>query len=248
MIYDSPKNPDETPSFPRELLLNFGKTGMGKSNYMKGFLETLPRTIILDPLGEYQAREFEDVRGMIDFLESENVKGDPEKPFRIKTCNLLDLEAVCEICADGDKKNDPNAMRNVTLVIEEAQRCLPPSRIEIPDALQRIIFLGRHFGRSLAIAAQRPSIVHIAARSQWTRIVTFNLTETGDVGWLKSTSGYDIENENDIRKLPVGDYFEITPGSFERKRAPLYVPKKTRKEEESSDGILAMLSAFNLQT
>lgn len=219
---------------PREISLVFGKTGMGKSNYIKGYLASLRRVIILDPLDEYPGMEFEDVGDMIDYLERENVKGDPKKNFCVKSCNILDLDALGEIVADGDRKDDPNAMRDVTFIIEEAQRCLPTSRQELPDSLQRIIFLGRHFGRSLVIAAQRPSIVHIGARSQWTRIVTFNLTETGDVGWLKSVSGYDIEGftpdglEGDIRKLGVGNYFEITPGSFEAKRAPLYTP--SRKE------------------
>ena len=105
--------------------------------------------------------------------------------------------------------------------------------------------MGRHFLRSLVIAAQRPSIVNIAARSQWTRIVSFNLTEDSDVGWLRSVSGYDIEHENDIRKLPIGEYFEITPGKFERKNAPLYIPKR-RREEKPQSGIDGIFSLFNL--
>jgi hypothetical protein len=214
----------------REISLVFGKTGSGKSNYIKTYLDDLNRVIIMDPLDEYPAQEFQDVSEMVDYLESvegtfwNNGKKE-RKPFRVKSCNILHLEAIGEI-VDG--------MEDVTFIIEEAQRCLPASRQDLPDSLQRIIFLGRHFGRSLVVAAQRPSIVHIAARSQWTRIVTFNLTEVGDVRWLEGTSGYDVQTEHDIRKLPVGDYFEITPGGFERKRAPLYVPRKTRKEEDVS--------------
>jgi DNA helicase HerA-like ATPase len=138
-------------------------------------------------------------------------------------------------------------MEDVTFIIEEAQRCLPASRQDLPDSLQRIIFLGRHFGRSLVVAAQRPSIVHIAARSQWTRIVTFNLSEVGDVRWLEGTSGYDVQTDHDIRKLPVGDYFEITPGGFERKRAPLYVPRKSGKGEDVKS-FRDTFSFLNLQT
>lgn len=221
-----------TNKFSREITLVFGKTGMGKSNYLKTYLQTLKRVIILDPLDEYPAKEFENVEDMLSYIEAN------EKEFCVKSCNILDLEVMGEIV---DSLND------VTFIIEEAQRCLPASRQDLPDSLQRIIFLGRHFGRSLVIAAQRPSIVHIAARSQWTRIVTFNLTEVGDVKWLEGTSGYDVENENDIRKLPVGEYFEITPGGFERKHAPLYVPKRG-KEEESESGFAALFSSFNLQT
>ncbi len=204
---------------PREISLVFGKTGMGKSNWIKVYLASLKRVIILDPLDEYPALEFTDIGDMIDYLENNKV-------FKVKSCNILDLEALGEIV---------DSMVDVTFIIEEAQRCLPASRQELPDSLQRIIFLGRHFGRSLVIAAQRPSIVHIAARSQWTRIVSFNLTEVNDVRWLEGTSGYAVDGENeygdaDIRKLPVGTYFEITPGGFETKRAPLYKPPRKERE------------------
>ena len=242
------KVPDLPVTPEREISLVFGKTGMGKSNFLKGYLSSLNRVIILDPLDEYPGLEFERISDMIDYLQNENVKYDLKKSFCVKSCNILDLEALGEIVSDGDRKDDPNAMREVTFIIEEAQRCLPASRQELPDSLQRIIFLGRHFERSLVIAAQRPSIVHIAARSQWNRIVSFNLTEDADVSWIRNTSGYDIENsENDIRKLPVGDYLEITPGGFERKHAPLYVPRR-RREEESKDCFSDLFGPFNLQT
>jgi len=222
----------------REIALVFGKTGMGKSNYIKTYLDSLKRVIILDPLDEYPAIEFQDIGDMVDYLEgAEGMEEDNKarKPFRVKSCNILHLEALGEI-VDG--------MRDVTFIIEEAQRCLPASRQDLPDSLQRIIFLGRHFGRSLVVAAQRPSIVHIAARSQWTRIITFNLTEIGDVRWIEGTSGYDVQNEADIRKLPVGTYFEITPGSFETKQAPLYKPKKYRGGREEESGLKNVFDLF----
>ena len=215
---------------PREISLVFGKTGMGKSNYIKGYLSSLKRVIILDPLDEYPAMEFTDPEEMLDYLEG-------KETFCVKSCNILDLEVIGEIV---------DSMRDVTFIIEEAQRCLPASRQDLPDSLQRIIFLGRHFGRSLVIAAQRPSIVHIAARSQWTRIVTFNLTEVNDVRWLEGTSGYDVQGENDIRKLPIGDYFEITPGGFEKKHAPLFIPRRGKEEKSCSDRMGDLLSLLTL--
>jgi len=233
MIEIQPEKPET--SIAREIALIFGKTGMGKSNYIKTYLSELKRVIILDPLDEYPAIEFQNLEDIVSHIEmnEKNPKG-----FCVKSCNILHLESLGEIV---DSLND------VTFIIEEAQRCLPASRQELPDSLQRIIFLGRHFGRSLVIAAQRPSIVHIAARSQWTRIVTFNLTEVGDLQWLKGTSGYDLDTEDDIRKLPVGEYFEITPGGLERKTAPLYIPKR-RREAAAPFDLMSLLTSFNLQT
>jgi DNA helicase HerA-like ATPase len=222
----------------REIALVFGKTGMGKSNYIKTYLSALKRVIILDPLDEYPALEFQDINEMIDYLEgAEGMEegNKSRKGFCVKSCNILHLEALGEI-VDG--------MRDVTFIIEEAQRCLPASRQDLPDSLQRIIFLGRHFGRSLVVAAQRPSIVHIAARSQWTRIITFNLSEIGDVRWIEGTSGYDVQNEFDIRKLSVGTYFEITPGSFETKTAPLYIPRRVKGGKEDQSGLKNVFDLF----
>jgi DNA helicase HerA-like ATPase len=220
---------ENAPPNQREISLVFGKTGMGKSNWLKVYLQSLRRVIILDPLDEYPAQEFTDAEEMLEHVAS-------KKEFKVKSCNILDLEVLGEIV---DSLND------VTFLIEEAQRCLPASGQGLPDSIQRIIFLGRHFGRSLLIAAQRPSIVNIAARSQWTRIVTFNVTETTDVKWLKDQSGYPLDVEPDIRKLPVGEYFEITPGNLEVKNAPLYIPR--RKEEKESE-LSKLLSVFSPST
>ena len=229
----------------REISLVVGKTGMGKSNYLKGYLQTLRRSIIIDPLDEYPGIEFESIRDMIEYLESIDAKN-LKTEFCVKSCNVLDLEYLGEIVSDGDRKDDPNAMRDIYFIIEEAQRCIPASGERLPESLKKIIFQGRHHQRHLIIAAQRPSLVNIMARSQWNRIVAFNLTESADVAWIANTSGFDIESDDDIRKLPVGEYFEITPGSFERKNAPLYIPKR-RKEEEKTSGIMSLFESFNFQ-
>lgn len=218
------------PEYQREIGLVFGKTGMGKSNYLKGYLTTLRRAIVLDPLDEYPAVEIPDMETMFDHVTS-------NETFRVKSTNIMDLEIMGEMV---------DSIPDVTFIIEEAQRCLPPSRTDLPESIQRIIFQGRHFGRSLVIAAQRPSIVHIAARSQWTRICSFNLTEVNDVKWLEGTSGYSLDDEPDIRKLTVGTYLEITPGSLEQKLAPLYVPKKSKQEGGGAYRLENIFSQFSI--
>jgi DNA helicase HerA-like ATPase len=221
----------------REISLVFGKTGSGKSNYIKTYLAELSRIIIIDPLNEYPGRPFTDIGEMMDYLEP-LAEPKPENKFCVKSCNAEDLEPISEIV---------NVLDDVTFIIEEAQRCLPASNEKLPDAFNRIIFQGRHFGRSLAIAAQRPSIVNIRARSQWTRVISFNLTEPSDVGWLEHVSGYNLTDsqENDIRKLPVGKYIEITSGDLEVKQAPLYNPPRGKEDDNKSIAAFFESFAFN---
>jgi DNA helicase HerA-like ATPase len=248
MIDEKQKLPDAIENPEREVVFVAGKTGFGKSNYLKGYLSELKRVIILDPLAEYPGLEFDDIAGMISHLESINAKN-LKTEFCVKSCNVLDLENLCEIVADGDRRDDPNAMRDIHFIVEEAQRCIPASGERLPEALKKIIFQGRHFKRHIIIAAQRPSLVNIMVRSQWNRIVAFNLTEPADTDWIRNTSGFDIESEDDIKMLPMGDYLEITPGSIERKHAPLYIPKREKMEAASPfDELMDIFSMFNLQT
>lgn len=218
----------KSPEIQREITLVFGKTGMGKSNWNKVYLGTLPRVIILDPLDEYPGIEFDDLGDMIDFIEA-----NPER-FIVKSADILNLEGLSEIAL---------GIGNCHFIIEEAQRCLPASNYPLPESFKSLIFQGRHTGNSIIVSAQRPSIVNIAARSQWTRIISFNLTETADVGWLEQTSGYSIRGETDIRKFRVGEHLEITPGEISRKVAPLYVPR--RKEVEKRQDFSNVIRLFD---
>ena len=210
---------------PREITLVFGKTGMGKSNWIKVLLSELKRVIILDPLGEYPGDEFEDTEDLFD-----NISGKEE--FLVKSSDVLELGTLSEISL---------AMKNTHLIVEEAQRCLPASNSPLPEGFKKLIFQGRHTGNSLIVAAQRPSIVNIAARSQWTRIISFNLTETADVTWIEQTTGYPIRSETDIRKLTVGEHFEITPGSIEKKKGPEFKPRRGEEEKrERFNNVVAL--------
>ena len=183
----------------REIVLVLGKTGTGKSTYMMHHVAAEPRTLILDPLGEYPGVEYEDVLDMLDDCAG-------QERFRARTESVLDLDDLARIAF---------ALKNVSLVVDEAQRSMPQSGRDLPPAVEDIIYRGRHANVSLYLVAQRPTTVHIAPRSQWTRIISFNQSEVSDVSWIESTSGYSLDR---IRTLSVGEYIEITPSGFEFKR------------------------------
>lgn len=185
----------------REILLVVGKTGTGKSYWMKDYVSQLKRVIILDPMDEYPGILYEDIEDVMDAI-------DGKETFRVRTANLPDLPDLCKIAM---------ACTDVHLVVEEAQRAIPPSGKELPEDLKDVIFRGRHHAVSLCMVSQRPSKIHIDPRSQWTRIVTFAQNESVDVDWMEQTSGFDI---GDLRHLGIGHYLEITPGTLER-RSPI---------------------------
>lgn len=159
-------------------------------------LKEYNRVIIIDPMDEYTAQEFDDLGDMVDHITSHKI-------FRCKTINTSEFESLCLVCME---------VGNITLVIEEAQRVLP-SRSQMPEAFEDVIFRGRHRAVNVVLVAQRASSVNINVRSQYSRIVTFNQSERADVQWLEDVSGYDLP---DLKDLSIGEYYDITPKKCEK--------------------------------
>lgn len=190
----------------RSITLDFGKTGMGKTVWAQQHVKTLRRVIVYDPLGEYRdgVVPFYDVAELIEHCAKYRV-------WRVSLAMAApeDFPMLCRVA---------QAAGNCTLVVEEAQRILPPGPPP-PSEFTELVYRGRHTRTSLLIVSQRPSTVHIAARSQWTRIVSFSQSEVADVEWMRKTSGFDALVE--ARDLPRLHYFDITPGGIERKKLAL---------------------------
>ena len=181
----------------RDIILVYGKTGMGKTCWTRTFLRSLPRVFVMDPIVEYEGLLFGDLGDMI-----EHVIRYPT--FRARTEFVDDFPMLCSVAL---------AAGRCWLVVEEAQRVLPASRRELPASFQDIVYRGRHKQISLLMVSQRPSTVHIAARSQWTRIITFNQTETADLAWLESVSGFELDPQG----LRPFEYYDIAPSGCQKK-------------------------------
>lgn len=197
----------------RAITLAFGKTGMGKTLWTQGYVRTLRRCIILDPLMEYRdAAAFDDVTELIDHLQR----------YRVFRVSMLDPSVFPMLCRVA------SAVTDCTLVVEEAQRILPP-HTELPPEFAELVYRGRHTRTSLVIVSQRPTTVHIAARSQWTRLITFSQSESADVKWIENVSGFDV----DPSTLPQFEYFDVTPQGFARNR--LVVSRRREKIARPAD-------------
>jgi hypothetical protein len=191
----------------REIVLVTGKQGMGKTWWTRRYLRTRPRVIVLDPMREHDGVLFDDAAGLIRHVHTYH-----QGRFRVRSEWAHDgptLAATAMVAG------------HCTLVLEEAQRSLP-ARGDLNPAIADVIYRGR--GRppknlpdvTLVLVSQRPATVHIAARSQWTRLVIFKQTEGADTRWLAEQTPLGER----AAALGPGEYFEVTPYSEEVKRLP----------------------------
>lgn len=202
----------------RDVELVFGKTGMGKTFWTRSRLRTMSRALIMDPQGEYRAAEsFEDVGRIAERLQRER------HVFRFSTSNVEEFDLLCD-CA--------MAVGRVWLIVEEAQRVLPEGSGKPPRSFTDVIYRGRHPEVSLLVVSQRPTTVHISARSQWSRIVTFNQTERNDTAWIQSVSGFDV----DPTTLRRGEYFDITSAGWRKGKLDLPAPGRISSEGRTYNG------------
>lgn len=181
----------------RDIVSVFGMTGMGKTRWTRAFLRDKPRVIIMDPMVEHDGLLFDDLGALIDHVMH-------YRTFRVRVEFPDDFAMLCAIAY---------AARDCWLVIEETQRVLPQSRIEPPASFLDIVYRGRHRRVNLLMVSQRPSTVNIAARSQWSRLITFRQSEPADVAWFTNVTGFDL----DPQSLPQSWYYDVTPGGYEKK-------------------------------
>lgn len=170
----------------REVVIILGKTGFGKSTWLKHYCDRFTRIFAFDPFGKFPAN-YSGEDFILDTAASGNFE--PGHNFRVGSFNRNDLDLLGALAfMSGD----------CLLVIEEAGFIWGKGE-RIPDWLQEIVFLGRHKNVSLAITAQRAAYIPIDLRSQANRLVTYWQTEMNDVGWLENYLG---ERVNEIPALP----------------------------------------------
>ena len=181
----------------RDIILVYGTTGAGKTRWTRAYLKTLSRVIILDPMREHRGELFDNPVDMARHIERHGL-------FKVRSEFVDDFPVLCYVAL---------AATRCALVVEEAQRAIPSGAGELSPWFEDIVYRGRHRDVSLICVSQRPSTVHIVARSQWTRIICFHQTEGQDVKWLENVSGFDVP----AHELQPGEYFDITPrGMVER--------------------------------
>jgi len=171
-------------------------TGMGKTWYTRAMLRSMHRAVIMDPQDEY--REFERIDDIGALLES------MARPvFRVTHAEPGNFPWLCRGARSAGR---------CWIIIEEAQLIMPANE-RPPSEFLDVIYRGRHQEVSVALVAQRPTTVNIAARSQWSHLITFKQMERADVQWLESVVGFSLP----VQELQRGEYLHVTGGNVRRK-------------------------------
>lgn len=199
----------------RDVVLVYGKTGMGKSRWTRRYLQGCRRVICVDPMREHAGQLFEDIGELIGHVR--------EYPtFRVRTEWPPDTNVLAAVsmaandprkwCEHHDTPGHRCTIPELTYVVEESGRSIP-ARGELHPAIEDLVYRGRHHRVTPVLISQRPSTVHIIARSQWTRLIAFHQTEGADVGWLSEQTG---EPDEAFSALQPGEYFDATPTGIRR--------------------------------
>lgn len=176
----------------RKVLLVLGKTGSGKSYYVKSLLEGISRLIIFDPRHEYTGgMVFEDFYTFRDYV-ADHIE---EEEFRY-ICRFMDDEeynyAAELVWIIGD----------CTLVLEESELFLSSFDRDPKLPINFLVSQGRHHSVGIIAISRRPSELSIKLRSVVDVWVSFNQTEPKDLSYCEYM-GLNVER---IPILKVGEY------------------------------------------
>lgn len=167
----------------RIITLVVGKTGYGKSFYVKSELVTIfPRHVIFDLMSEY-------VEG-IDF----NPKGyeiftDIEDFYEFMYQHTEDkrLRVICQFDDQCDYEyafKVTYASENTAVIIEEIANFITPHKIVVE--LESLIRFGRHKSTSIVATTQRINDLHPLFLNNADILVAFNLSDRNDIKRLQS--------------------------------------------------------------
>jgi hypothetical protein len=181
---------------PNEIIFVCGQRGSGKSYWTKKLVRSLPRCIVFDSLGEYEAdQRIYDLEEMVDFLIADQTN---EKLFTIAYDTHLGAEDFPLFC------RAILARGNVHLVIEELDLYCKPLSTD-PEFL-KLLKYGRHYGIQIIGVSRRPAEVSRDFTSQATRFITFGNREPRDIQYFRSVFGNEADR---IKTLPQFHYLDI---------------------------------------
>lgn len=175
----------------REIKLVFGKTGSGKSYFVKNeLLKNYSRIVIVDPQFEYEeGLVFTSIQDLSTFY----LEHRPEKfTFIARFKSDRDIELLFRWCY---------IIGNLVLVVEEAEQYISPYTKS--SNFLKLVRYGRHKAVSIIGVARRLSELSTDFKSQVNTIYSFKQTLPLDLKLAEQLGLYNLD------KLPVYQYNSV---------------------------------------
>lgn len=194
----------------------WGRSGSGKSTYVKAMFGARARLVVFDPLDEYRELpgfvRATSIRGVRDAMAKRWGAG-----FRIAYIPAAGAEAArlselsWLLCKAQARFKAGQDSREITLVVEEMNTCFPVHGLS-PDIMGfgEICSRGRHYGIEVAGVSQRIAEVNTRFRGNCTETIVFPQQGPRDVRAARDALGFVSEQE--IMALADHHYIRVARG------------------------------------
>lgn len=203
----------------------YGRSGSGKTAFVKQHLRSDRRALIFDPLAEYPAlcgiRAADTLRGVLD-----GVRAGWRRGFKIAYMPPAgrEAEALHDLCKLILRVQEPYRegvpIPKLTLVVEELNLSFPVAALPRDlTGFAELCSRGRHWGVNLIGVSQRVAEVNTRFRGNTDRALFFAQQDHRDVSTIVSMIGPSWRAA--LQALQPGEYLELRGGHVGRGKIAL---------------------------
>ena len=181
-----------------EVVCVCGVRGQGKSTWVRDFLSPVVRVFAWDPLDDY-SETLGGPRITAPELAEMSLTHGVQRISIAPPDDFSQLDAHFSIFCDAVARTG-----NCCCVVEETSLVASPS--SVPDGLKKLLAVGRHYGISMVLVAQRFAQMPRLATGMASRIVAFRQTEPSDVADLEKRLGAGAPDPRTLKKFSCIDW------------------------------------------
>jgi hypothetical protein len=174
----------------RTIKLVLGKTGSGKSSFVKKeLIRNIERLIIIDALSEYEnGIIFTNVDTLIEYILDNKINQHDNFKFICRFTDDKDIELLFLLVFE---------LSNLTLLVEECEIYVSPNSKS--SNFLKLVRYGRHKNISIIGVARRSTELSLTFRSQTDTIFSFKQTDKNDLVKMEELGLYDLDKLEDYK-------------------------------------------------